>query len=80
MLLNKPKQTVNTHPPNKANFSIPPTLQHKMLPPLHTFHVFEEPIQEDSVDESAASMDLTLAFPLAVHVSKVQDLNNNHHI
>lgn len=49
-----------------------------MLPLVHTSQVFEEPIQEDPVEET--SMDLMLAFPLAVHVSKVQDLNNNHHI
>lgn len=51
-----------------------------MLPLLHTFQVFEETIQEDSVNESATSIDLMLAFPLAVHVSKVPVLNNNHHI
>lgn len=73
-------QIVNTYPPNKANFSFPSTLQHKMLPLLHTFQVFEESIQEDSVNESATSIDLMLAFPLAVQVSKVPDLNNNHHI
>lgn len=63
-----------THPPNKANFSFPSTLQHKMLPPEHTFHIFGESIQEDTVDESTSSMDLMLAFPLVVHVSRVQSL------
>ena len=67
-------QIINTHPPNKANFSFPSTLQHKMLPLAHTSHVFEEPRQEDSADESVKSMDLMLAFPLVVHVSRVQDL------
>lgn len=68
------KKNVNTHPPNKANFSFPSTLQHKMLPPEQTFHVFGEPIQEDPVDESATSIFLMLAFPLVVHVSRVQCL------
>ena len=45
-----------------------------MLPLAHTSHVFEEPRQEDSADESVKSMDLMLAFPLVVHVSRVQDL------
>ncbi|WVZ17860.1 hypothetical protein V8G54_010842 [Vigna mungo] len=64
-------------PPNKAKFSCLSTLQHKMLPPEHTFHVFGESIQEDSVEESASSMDLMLAFPLVVHVSRVQYLESN---
>lgn len=67
-------QIVMTHPPNKAYFSLPSTLQHKMLPPAHTFHVVEEPKETDSVDELVTSIDFTLAFPLVVHVSKVQDL------
>ena len=49
-----------------------------MLPPEHTFHIFGESIQEDTVDESTSSMDLMLAFPLVVHVSRVQSLNNHH--
>jgi len=49
-----------------------------MLPLEHTFHVFGESIQEDLVDGSASSMDLMLAFPLVVHVSRVQYLNNHH--
>jgi len=49
-----------------------------MLPPEHTFHAFGESIWEDPADESASSMDLMLAFPLVVHVSRVQYLNNHH--
>lgn len=73
-------KTVNTHPPNNANFSFPSTLQHKMLPLLHTFQVFEELVLEDSVTDSGTSMDLMLAFPLLVHVSRLKVLNNNEHI
>jgi hypothetical protein len=64
-------QNVRTHPPNKANFSFPSTLQHKTLPLLHTFQVFEELVLEDPVADSGTSMDLMLAFPLLVHVSKL---------
>jgi len=42
-----------------------------MLPLLHTFQVFEESMLEDPVAESGTSMDLMLAFPLPVHVSKL---------
>lgn len=77
-LLNIHNYAKCTHPPNKANFSFPSTLQHKMLPPEHTFHIFGESIQEDTVDESTSSMDLMLAFPLVVHVSRVQSLKNHH--
>lgn len=64
-------QTVKTHPPNSANFSFPSTLQHKTLPLLHTFQVFEKLVLEDSAADSGTSMDLMLAFPLLVHVSKL---------
>ena len=64
-------QIIKTHPPNKANFSFLSTLQHKMLPLLHTFQVFKGSMLEDPVAESGISMDLMLAFPLPEHVSKL---------
>lgn len=45
-----------------------------MLPVLHTFHIFTEPIDEDSACKSATSMHLKLAFPFAVHVNMLQVL------
>lgn len=62
-----------THPPNKANSSLPSTLQHEMLPLEHTLHV-EELRGADFEDELVTSNDFTFTFPLVVQVSKVHDL------
>ena len=68
----------STHPPNIAYFSLPSTLEHKILPELHTLHVFDEPIEAEPAGESVTSMDLMLVFPFVVQVSKVQDLEFNN--
>lgn len=45
-----------------------------MVPEAHTFQDLKELSQEDSSGKFLISMDLMLAFPFVVHVSKVQDL------
>ena len=61
----------STHPPNIAYFSLPSTLEHKMLPEPHTLHVFDEPIDAELAGESVTSMDLMLVFPFVVQASKI---------
>ena len=61
-----------------AYFSLPSTLEHKILPEPHTLHVFDEPIEAEPAGESVTSMDLMLVFPFVVQVSKVQDLEFNN--
>jgi hypothetical protein len=68
----------STHPPNVAYFSLPSTLEHKIFPEPHTLHVLDEPIEAEPAGESVTSMDLKLAFPFVVQVSKVQDLTINN--
>ena len=73
----------STHTPNVEFISLPSTLQHKILPEPHAFHVVDEPIEAEPAGELVTSMDLMLAFPFVVHVSKVQDLtmdNNSGNI
>ena len=58
-----------THPPNKANFSFPSTLVHKILPEAHTSQVFEKPSEMELTSDLETSMDLILACPFVVHIS-----------
>lgn len=64
-------QHKHTHPPYTAQFSLPSTSEHEILPEAHTLQAFEEP---ESAEESVISTVLILAFPFVVHVSKVHDL------
>ena len=73
----------STHTPNVEYISLPSTLEHTILPEQHAFHVLDEPIVAEPAGELVTSMDLMLAFPFVVHVSKVQDLtmdNNSGNI